>query len=168
MNGLHEQWRGKVVPDRRALAEKLSPMRAERTLVFTNGCFDLLHPGHVDYLCRARDLGDMLVVGLNSDDSVRRLKGPRRPVRKWADRAAVLAGLSCVDFVTGFDEDTPVETLRLLRPDIHTKGGDYKLEELPEREAVEAGGGRIVLLPFLEGHSTTATLNRLAEEGDHA
>jgi len=133
------------------------------TLVFTNGCFDLLHPGHVEYLVQARALGDLLVVGLNSDDSVRRLKGTRRPLVAEEDRATVLAGLRSVDAVTVFDEDTPLELIRELLPDVLVKGGDYDLDGIVGQEVVEQAGGDVRVLPLVEGYSTTNILNRLKE-----
>lgn len=155
-----DRLQAKIQPDRGLLAHTLAKFRSGKTLVFTNGCFDLLHPGHVTYLSRARDLGDFLILGLNADASVFRLKGEGRPVHIWRDRALVLAGLGCVDFVTCFAEATPIETLEILKPDVHAKGGDYTVEQLPEKDTVAAYGGKIVLLPFLEGHSTTAILAR--------
>ena len=124
-------------------------------LCFTNGCFDLLHPGHVQYLAEARALGDFLVIGLNSDASVARLKGPGRPLQDEAARAAVLLGLRSVDAVVRFDEDTPFELIRALEPDVLVKGGDYSPESVVGRDLVEARGGRLVLIPFLPGHSTS-------------
>ncbi len=135
----------------------------ERTVVFTNGRFDLLHPGHVEYLAQARALGDVLVVGLNSDASVRRLKGAGRPLVAEADRAAVLAGLRSVDAVTLFDEDTPLELISALLPDVLVKGGDYDLDGIVGRDAVEKAGGDVRVLPFVEGYSTTDILTRLKE-----
>ncbi|MCZ8155523.1 MAG: D-glycero-beta-D-manno-heptose 1-phosphate adenylyltransferase [Leptospira sp.] len=131
-----------------------------KKIVFTNGCFDLLHPGHVEYLCRARDLGDLLWLGLNSDASVQRLKGPSRPINSIEDRARVLAGLGCVDLISGFEEDTPLELISKIKPSIHTKGGDYKKENLPEYPLILSLGGEVVILPFLEGKSTTAILEK--------
>jgi D-beta-D-heptose 7-phosphate kinase/D-beta-D-heptose 1-phosphate adenosyltransferase len=133
------------------------------TLVFTNGCFDLLHPGHVEHLAQARALGDLLVVGLNSDDSVRRLKGARRPLVAEADRAAALAGLGSVDAVIVFDEDTPLELIEELLPDVLVKGGDYHLDGIVGREVVEQAGGDVRVLHLVEGYSTTNILNRLKE-----
>ncbi len=135
----------------------------ERTVVFTNGCFEFLHPGHVEYLTQARALGDVLVVGLNSDASVRRLKGAGRPLVDEADRATVLAGLRSVDAVTLFDEDTPLELISALLPDVLVKGGDYNLDEIVGREAVERAGGEVRVLPFVEGYSTTEIMTRLRE-----
>ncbi len=130
------------------------------TVVATGGCFDLLHAGHVAVLQQARALGDCLVVCLNSDDSVRRLKGPTRPLQDQHDRALVLRGLACVDAVAVFDEDTPSRVLSELRPDVFAKGGDYALGDLPEAPVVEAWGGQAVVLPYVDGRSTT----RLIEE----
>lgn len=133
------------------------------TLCFTNGCFDLLHPGHVQYLEDVRALGDFLVVGLNSDASVARLKGPSRPLQdQWA-RARILLGLRAVDAVVLFEEDTPLELITALQPDLLAKGGDYVPETVVGREVVEARGGRLVLVPFLVGHSTTAIETRIRQ-----
>ncbi len=131
-------------------------------VVFTNGCFDLLHPGHVAYLEKARSLGDALVVGVNTDSSVRRLaKGTGRPVTPEADRARVLAALACVDRVVIFDEDTPLELITALQPDILVKGGDYDLAEIVGREVVLARGGQVLALPFVPGYSTTELLKAI-------
>jgi rfaE bifunctional protein nucleotidyltransferase chain/domain len=135
-----------------------------RRLVFTNGCFDLLHRGHVEYLFAARALGDALVVALNTDDSVRRLKGPGRPVMSELDRAIVLAGLACVDAVTFFEEDTPHDLIAALLPDVLVKGGDYKTADIVGRAEVEAAGGRVVVLPYLAGRSTTEILQRIEQK----
>ncbi len=132
----------------------------DRKLVFTNGCFDVLHPGHVEFLAQAKVLGDVLVVGLNSDASVRRLKGEGRPLLAEADRAAVLAALRSVDVVTLFDEDTPLELISALLPDVLVKGGDYDLDGIVGRETVEGVGGEVRVLPFVEGYSTTGILDR--------
>ena len=133
------------------------------SVVFTNGCFDILHAGHVTYLERARREGSRLVLGLNSDRSISRLKGPSRPVNREGDRALVLAALSSVDAVVVFDEDTPLELIRALRPDVLAKGADYRPDQVVGREDVESWGGRLVLVPLLEGRSTTSTIARLGE-----
>lgn len=139
-------------------------LRAEgKRIVFTNGCFDVLHVGHLRYLRQARELGDVLVVGLNTDAGVRRLKGNSRPVVPESDRAEMLSGLSCVDYVTVFDEPLPVETIAALRPHVHAKGGDYRAEDLPEAECVHALGGEVVILPLVPGRSTTEMLTRIKE-----
>jgi rfaE bifunctional protein nucleotidyltransferase chain/domain len=132
-------------------------------LVFTNGCFDLLHRGHVEYLFAARELGDALVVALNTDDSVRRLKGPERPVTSELDRAFVIAGLACVDAVTFFAEDTPRELIAALLPDILVKGGDYQPADIVGAAEVEAVGGRVVVVPYVPGRSTTDLLRKVAQ-----
>ncbi len=130
------------------------------TIVFTNGCFDILHVGHLQTLTAARSEGSKLLVGLNSDRSVRALKGPTRPINAEADRAQILASLRCVDAVTIFDEDTPIEALDLIRPHIHVKGGDYKVEDLSEADVVKKHGGRIVIVGLVPGHSTTSTIEK--------
>lgn len=136
------------------------PARPER-LCFTNGCFDLLHPGHVQYLEDVRALGDFLVVGLNSDASVRRLKGPSRPLQDAWARARILLGLRSVDAVVLFDEDTPFELISALQPDVLAKGGDYTPDTVIGRDVVEARGGSLVLVPFLPGHSSTTIVERI-------
>lgn len=134
----------------------------EGTVVFTNGVFDLLHPGHIDVLTGARAQGDLLVVGVNSDASVRRLnKGPERPIRTESERAYVLAGLAAVDAVVVFDEDTPLELVRALQPDVIVKGGDYSPETVVGADVVQARGGRVVIIPLTPGQSTTKILERL-------
>ena len=142
--------------DRAAAIAFREELRARgKRVVFTNGCFDVLHDGHTSYLAWARAQGDVLIVGLNGDASVRGLKGPQRPFVPFAGRAGVLAALRSVDAVVGFDESTPVDLLQALKPDLHVKSAQYRVEELPERYVVEAGGGRIVLAPHLHGKSTT-------------
>lgn len=133
-------------------------------LVFTNGVFDLLHPGHVDVLVAARALGDALMVGVNDDASVRRLKGPSRPVRNAADRAYVLAALEAVDAVVIFPEDTPLELIRTVRPDVLVKGGDYTRDAVVGRHDVESWGGEVVVIPLTPGHSTTSIIDHLRRD----
>jgi rfaE bifunctional protein nucleotidyltransferase chain/domain len=132
--------------------------------VFTNGCFDVLHRGHVECLQQAAALGDVLVVGINSDDSVRKLKGAGRPVSPAEDRAAVVAAIGCVEYVTIFSDDTPMRLLETVRPDVYVKGGDYDAAMLPERQVVEHYGGRVVTVGYLSGHSTTAIVDRIRRE----
>lgn len=134
-----------------------------RKIVFTNGCFDLVHQGHIDYLSKARDLGDMLVVGLNTDASVRRLKGPRRPINDEYSRALLLASMLFVDYVVLFGEDTPYELIKTLQPDILVKGSDYKPEDIVGYDIVMAKGGRVETLDFLPGFSTTAIEQKIAK-----
>ncbi|MHC4407552.1 MAG: D-glycero-beta-D-manno-heptose 1-phosphate adenylyltransferase [Planctomycetota bacterium] len=148
-----------VTPD--VLTRLLRGARAAgRKIVFTNGCFDILHPGHVDYLRRARELGHLLVVGLNDDESVRRLKGPTRPVNELEARAAVLGGLASVDYIVAFPEDTPQQLIELIRPDVLAKGSDWKEKGVVGAEFVESYGGRVELVDLVEGHSTTKTIER--------
>ena len=136
-------------------------------VVFTNGCFDLLHPGHVRYLAEARALGDALIVALNSDASVRRLKGEGRPVLNESERAEVMAALAAVDFVTVFDEETPRRLIADLLPDVLVKGGDWPIETIVGREEVEAAGGRVLSLPYIEGSSTTDIIERILKSERH-
>ncbi len=126
-----------------------------KRVVFTNGCFDLLHVGHIRYLEKARSLGDVLVVGLNTDRSVQTIKGPNRPIVPEEERAEILSGLWCVDYVTLFDEPTPLELIASLRPDVLVKGGDWSKETVVGREVVEESGGEVILLPFVEGSSSS-------------
>jgi D-beta-D-heptose 7-phosphate kinase/D-beta-D-heptose 1-phosphate adenosyltransferase len=130
-------------------------------VVFTNGVFDLLHPGHVDVLVGARARGDVLVVGVNSDASVQRLKGPGRPVRSEGERVYVLAALQAVDAVTLFDQDTPLELVQLLKPDVIVKGGDYSPDTVVGADEVRSRGGEVIIIPLTPGHSTTSTIERL-------
>ena len=153
----------KIVP-RGRLAHRVAALRrAGKRIVFTNGCFDLVHPGHVRYLFAARRLGDVLVVGVNSDASVRRLgKGPARPLNRARDRAEVLAALEMVDVVTIFSEDTPSELIRIVEPDVLVKGGDWKPDRIVGADLVRARGGRVKSLPFAKGYSTTALIKKIA------
>jgi len=152
----------KYVADRQRLAERVDRYRRQgKRVVFTNGCFDILHSGHISYLNQARSVGDALIVGLNSDDSVRRLKGPERPVNTLDDRARVIAGLDSVTLVVPFDEDTPSEIIRIIRPDVFVKGGDYREDTLPEAPLVRALGGDVRLLPFVEDRSTSGLIARI-------
>jgi D-beta-D-heptose 7-phosphate kinase/D-beta-D-heptose 1-phosphate adenosyltransferase len=155
---------GPRAPDSKILSQSDAARWRRETpgrVVFTNGVFDLLHPGHVAVLVGARACGDALVVGLNSDDSVRRLKGDTRPVTRQDARAYVLAALECVDAVTIFDDDTPLALIRLLRPDVLVKGGDYRVETIVGAPDVIAAGGEVRVLPLVPGHSTTRLVDKL-------
>lgn len=134
---------------------------AGKTIVFTNGCFDILHAGHVRYLAAARQLGDCLIVGLNSDCSVRELKGPTRPVNHQEDRAEVIAAMAAVDYVVIFDEKTAETTVAAIKPDIYAKGGDYTVDKLPEAAIVAQYGGKTVLIPEVPGRSSTNIIRRI-------
>jgi rfaE bifunctional protein nucleotidyltransferase chain/domain len=157
---LAEVDRGRVLTHGELLAVLAERRAAGHRVVFTNGCFDVLHRGHVAYLRQARRLGDVLVVALNGDASVSRLKGPTRPVNPLVDRAGVIGELASVDLVTSFDTDTPEQLLELVRPDVYAKGGDYTAEMLPETPVVEALGGRVCILDYLSDHSTSAIVAR--------
>ncbi|MDT7807371.1 MAG: D-beta-D-heptose 7-phosphate kinase / D-beta-D-heptose 1-phosphate adenosyltransferase [Acidobacteriota bacterium] len=155
---------GKVILKREELRRAREVLRAAgRTLVFTNGCFDILHVGHVRYLAAARALGDALLVAVNSDRSVRALKGAGRPVMSEEERAELLAALASVDFVTVFDEESPRALIAEVLPDVLVKGGDYRLDEIHGREEVERAGGRVLALPFVEGASTSRIIERIRQ-----
>jgi D-beta-D-heptose 7-phosphate kinase/D-beta-D-heptose 1-phosphate adenosyltransferase len=146
------------------LTKLLDNHRAEgKKIVFTNGVFDLIHPGHIRYLREAKTLGDILVVALNTDESVTRLKGPNRPILPLSERAKILAALEAVDYVTAFDEDTPAEILRFLRPDILVKGGDYTPNQVVGKDFVESYGGVCRTLNFVEGYSTSSIIEHIIE-----
>jgi rfaE bifunctional protein nucleotidyltransferase chain/domain len=151
----------KIVDRETLIAARREWRERGQQVVFTNGCFDLLHLGHVRYLAAARALGDALVVALNSDASVRRLKGAGRPILNQDERAEVMAALESVDWVTVFDEDTPRELIADVLPDVLVKGGDWPLEAIVGREEVEAAGGRVLAMPYLEGASTTDIIERI-------
>jgi D-beta-D-heptose 7-phosphate kinase/D-beta-D-heptose 1-phosphate adenosyltransferase len=154
----------KGLTDRDQLAELARRYREQgKRLVFTNGCFDILHRGHVAYLNRAKELGDVLFVGVNSDASVRRLKGENRPVNALDDRIQVLSALSCVDHVVGFDEDRPDGLIRAVRPHVFVKVGDYTIDTLPEAPLVRELGGFVEILPLVEDRSTTSIIDRIRE-----
>src|SRR6185312_10718702 len=149
--------------DRKSLATRVQRWRSEgKKIVFTNGCFDLLHAGHLSLLHEAAQYGDVLVLGVNSDVSVGHLKGPSRPLIPESERAAMLAALSCIDAVTIFGEDTPLELLRSIRPDVLVKGQDYSVDQVVGRDLVESAGGRVVLVPLVPERSTTDLIDRIA------
>ena len=137
--------------------------KQNKTIVTTNGCFDILHAGHVRYLNQAKSFGDILVLLLNSDSSVRKIKGPSRPLNCEEDRAEVIAGLYSVDYVVIFDEETPMNMLAQIKPHVHVKGGDYTEETLPEAKIIKDGGGRVEFIKFLEGRSTTNIINKISQ-----
>lgn len=152
---------GKVLNEEELLSEVAELKANNLKIVTTNGCFDILHVGHVRYLSQAKEQGDILIIALNSDSSVRGLKGPDRPVNKEEDRAEVLAGLLAVDYVVMFSESTPVDLLAKIKPDIHVKGGDYDLNNLPEAKVIHENGGKVVFMPMVEGKSTTNIINKV-------
>jgi D-beta-D-heptose 7-phosphate kinase/D-beta-D-heptose 1-phosphate adenosyltransferase len=152
---------GKILTNSELVGLRDGLRAAGKKLVFTNGCFDILHVGHVRYLQAARALGEALAVAINSDDSTRQLKGPQRPFVPQAERAEMLAALSCVDYVTVFEELSPRSLIAALLPDVLVKGGDWALDEIHGREEVEAAGGRVLPLPFVEGKSTTNIVEKI-------
>jgi len=155
-----------MIISRSLISEICNQLREQgKSIVFTNGCFDILHVGHVTYLEAAKQLGDVLIVGVNSDDSVRRLKGPSRPINNESDRSAVLSALKAVDFTVIFDEDTPLELIEELTPHVITKGGDYTPETIVGAEYVRQHGGKVIVIPLVAGKSTTSILKRQGEKG---
>jgi D-glycero-beta-D-manno-heptose 1-phosphate adenylyltransferase len=155
---------GQVVRSWDDLATRLAAVRSGRKVVFTNGCFDILHVGHVRYLQEARAQGDLLVVGLNTDASVRRLKGPERPIQNESNRAEIMAALGCVDFVTLFEEETPEKLIRQVRPDVLVKGGDWTVDKIAGGVFVQSYGGEVKSLQFVEGNSTTSIVEKIRVE----
>jgi rfaE bifunctional protein nucleotidyltransferase chain/domain len=155
--------REKILPANKFYKTVETLKKAGKSIVFTNGCFDILHRGHITYLSKAADLGDVLFVGLNSDESVRRIKGKNRPVQDQYTRSMAVASLFYVDFVALFDEDTPYELIREVRPDILVKGGEYNLSEIVGYDLVTKSGGRVLTIPMVKGFSTTSLINRLSE-----
>ena len=152
---------GKLI-NRENLSALLKELRADgKTIVTTNGCFDILHVGHVRYLQKTKTFADVLIVALNSDVSVKKIKGPDRPINNENDRAEILCALACVDYVVLFDESSPENLLVEIKPDVHTKGADYTVETLPEAKAIMANGGRIEFISFVEGKSTTAVIEKM-------
>lgn len=156
----YEDLKEKIIPAEKLKALFSASFREKHDIVFTNGCFDLLHRGHIYYLSKARELGDLLVIGLNSNKSVSRLKGPERPVNDQQSRAEVLGGLAFVDYIVIFSEDTPLNLISSLKPDILIKGGDYKAEDIVGYKEVLSWGGRVETIPLLEGYSTSSILDR--------
>lgn len=155
----------KYVPNLNEFVAHLASRRVKgERIVFTNGCFDILHAGHVSYLDRAKALGDILIIGVNSDVSVCRLKGPSRPINSLEDRIQVLSALGCVDYLVSFDDDTPINLIRIVCPDVYVKGGDYTRKTLPEASVVEQLGGVVQILPFVENRSTTSIIERISKQ----
>jgi len=151
-----------IILDKNSLTDVLKDWRSQnKTIVFTNGCFDILHRGHVEYLNAAKKLGDILVLGLNSDESVKRLKGETRPYVEENDRAFILSQLISIDAVVIFREDTPKDLLHLIKPDILAKGGDYSVDQVVGREIVEAYGGKVVTISLVDGRSTTDLIGKI-------
>lgn len=156
---------GKVISTREAIKISEDYKSQGKTVVFTNGCFDILHVGHLRYLFEAKEKGDILIVGLNSDASVKRLKGEKKPYVPQEERGEMLAGLVPVDYVVLFEEDTPIELLGDIKPSVHVKGGDYTKEKLPETIVVEKNGGRVEIVSLVQGKSTTNIIKEVLAKG---
>ncbi len=146
---------------RQELVDYIKNNRENKTIVFTNGCFDILHIGHIKLLQFAKNSGDILVLGLNSDSSIKRLKGDKRPIVCQEDRAEVLSAFECVDFISIFDEDTPCELISLLKPDVHVKGGDYDVNKIPEAQIIKSYGGKILRFEYIPNHSSTGIIEKI-------
>jgi rfaE bifunctional protein nucleotidyltransferase chain/domain len=160
----HNQLKEKVVSQDQALKELKAWREKNKKIVFTNGCFDIIHPGHIDYLSQARDFGDILVLGLNTDQSVRRLnKGSNRPINDERTRAYVLAGIASVDLIVFFDEETPYNLIKLLQPNVLVKGKDYEVEKIIGYDILKENGGEVITIPFLEGYSTSSLIKKIIE-----
>jgi len=141
------------------LSKKLK--KDNKRIVFTNGCFDIIHKGHISYLKKAREMGDVLIIGLNSDSSIKRIKGEKRPILPQDERAFILSALEMVDYVVIFDEDTPYELIKIVKPDILVKGGDWNINNIVGKDIVESYGGKVLNIPFVEGKSTTNIIERI-------
>ena len=160
----HNQLKEKIVSQNQALKELKTWREKNKKIVFTNGCFDIIHPGHIDYLSQARDLGDILVLGLNTDQSVRLLnKGSNRPINDERTRANVLAGLASVDLIVFFDEETPYNLIKLLQPNVLVKGKDYEVEKIIGFDILKENGGEVITIPFLDGYSTSSLIKKIIE-----
>jgi len=154
-----------IIEDRKLLENIIKELKSQNLkIVFTNGCFDIIHRGHVEYLNKAKKLGDILIVGINSDESIKKIKGDKRPIVPLYSRAYVLDNLKAVDFVVPFDEETPINLIKIIKPDVHVKGGDYREEDLPEAEIVKSYGGEIKIIPLIEGFSTTKIIDWILEK----
>jgi rfaE bifunctional protein nucleotidyltransferase chain/domain len=160
MQKLH--WIQRKIYSAEGIAREANVWRASgKKIVFTNGCFDILHHGHLDLLARAAGFGNILILGLNTDSSVQRLKGPERPVTNENDRSFQVASLLCVDAVCLFDEDTPARLIEMIKPDVLVKGGDYKIDNIVGADFVTASGGSVEIIPFVNGYSTTSIIDRI-------
>jgi len=149
----------KIINQLKDISERLR--NGNKIVITTNGVFDIIHIGHIRYLQEAKKLGDVLIVAVNSDSSTKKIKGPERPLNNENDRAEALAALECVDYVTVFEEENPINFLEIIKPHIHAKGGDYKIEKIIEKETVEKNGGKIILIPEVKEYSTTDFINKI-------
>lgn len=152
----------KTIKELIIIVEKLK--NQNKKIITTNGVFDILHIGHIRYLQEAKKLGDVLIVAVNSDSSVKKIKGPGRPLNNENGRAEALAALECVDYVMIFSEENPIKILNIIKPNVHVKGGDYKIEKIIEKDAVEENNGKIILIPKIKGYSTTSLIGKIIEQ----
>jgi len=158
----HQQLKNKIISKEEAFEIVSALQKQHKKVVFTNGCFDIIHPGHVDYLCQARDAGDYLILGLNTDVSVKKLnKAPNRPINNEHARAAVLAGLACINHIVFFDEETPLDLITFLKPNVLVKGNDYQVEKIVGYDVVKNNGGEIITIPLLQGYSTSNVIKKI-------
>ncbi|WP_292460115.1 D-glycero-beta-D-manno-heptose 1-phosphate adenylyltransferase [Methanothermococcus sp.] len=154
-----------IINDRNLLKNIVSELKAQNLeIVFTNGCFDIVHKGHVEYLNHAKRFGDVLIVGINSDESIKKIKRDKRPIIPLESRVYILDNLKSIDFVVPFDEETPINLIKIIKPDIHVKGGDYNEEDLPESKIIKEYGGKVKIIPLIEGFSTTNIIEWVLEK----
>lgn len=161
---LKRNWMGSIVNRKRIREVCEEERRKGRRIVFTNGCFDIIHRGHIEYLKKAKSYGDILIVGLNTDESVRRIKGEKRPIIPEEDRAFILSSFCFVDYVVLFDEDTPLNLILEVRPDVLIKGGDYRKEDIVGAKEVEGWGGEVIVIPYIEGYSTSKIIEEITKK----
>ncbi|WP_421077483.1 D-glycero-beta-D-manno-heptose 1-phosphate adenylyltransferase [Methanothermococcus sp. Ax23] len=154
-----------IITDRNLLKNIVNELKAQNLkIVFTNGCFDIIHKGHVEYLNHAKKFGDILIVGINSDESIKKIKGDKRPIIPLESRIYILDNLKSIDFVVPFDEETPINLIKIIKPDVHVKGGDYNEEDLPESKIIKECGGKVKIIPLVEGFSTTNVIEWVLEK----
>ncbi len=157
-----------IINNRTLLKNIVNELKSQKLkIVFTNGCFDILHKGHVEYLNQAKKFGDILIVGINSDESIKKIKGKKRPVIPLESRIYVLDNLKPIDFVVPFNEETPINLIDIIKPDVHVKGGDYREEDLPESRLIKEYGGKIKIIPLIDGFSTTCIIARILKKHCH-
>ena len=154
-----------IITDRNLLKNIVNELKAQNLkIVFTNGCFDIIHKGHIEYLNHAKKFGDILIVGINSDESIKKIKGDKRPIIPLESRIYILDNLKSIDFVVPFDEETPINLIEIIKPDVHVKGGDYNEEDLPESKIIKECGGKVKIIPLVEGFSTTNVIEWVLEK----
>jgi rfaE bifunctional protein nucleotidyltransferase chain/domain len=154
-----------IITDRNLLKNIVNELKAQNLkIVFTNGCFDIIHKGHIEYLNHAKKFGDILIVGINSDESIKKIKGDKRPIIPLESRIYILDNLKSIDFVVPFDEETPINLIKIIKPDVHVKGGDYNEEDLPESKIIKECGGKVKIIPLVEGFSTTNVIEWVLEK----